>query len=232
MTENPLRPFRPDPLRSAGPAVVMMQNDSRRLVVILFSIALVLGAGIGIVGFLAGRRSEVGKIHPTDIAPFPRAQAVQAANPPPPALQIVPLPEGSLVREEAPLAPGSPVVIGYDGGQPISIEGDGATGAVLEEKPAIVIRRHEPSRARTRSAGSPLVTPVAPVPANVPIPAAPEPAAEPVPVAPEIPAAASPEPPSAAAASPAAPTAAPEFPAGSPSDSAPDSSLEPSPPPP
>jgi len=121
MSENPIRPFRPDPLRSAGPAVVMVQNDSRRLVVILFSVALLLGAGIGILGFLAGRRSEVGKIRPPDFAPFP---PVQAAKPPPPPLQIVPMPEGALVREEPPLTPGSPV-IGFDG-QPISIEGNGA----------------------------------------------------------------------------------------------------------
>lgn len=235
MSENPIRPFRPDPLRSAGPAVVMVQSDSRRLVVTLFSVALVLGAGIGILSFLAGRRSEVGKIHPTDIAPFPPLRAVQAANPPPPPLQIVPLPEGSLVREEPPLTPGS-TVIGFDGEQPISIEGNGAAleGAALEEKPAIEIRRHEPTRYRNPPGNPParvlLSPPIARVRVAVPIAAAPDPAAAPIPGTAPVPVAASPEPPPAPVPASAATAAAVDPPADP--DPALDSSLKPAAPPP
>ena len=223
MSENPIRPFLPDRPMSAGPAVVMVQSDSRRLVVILFSVALVLGAGIGILGFLAGRRSEVGKIHPPDFAAFP---PVQAAKPPPPPLQIVPLPEGSLVRDEPPLTtPGSPAVIGFDGGQPISIDGNGSTdgfGTTLEEKPAIVIRRHESKRGWVLSAR----TPRAPAASPAPIPA------EPVP-APLAPSAAPAPTPSEPAPAPPPPVASAPPPGGESSlGAALDSSVEPPPPPP
>lgn len=218
MSENPIRPFRPDQSSSAAPRVVMVQSDdSRRMVVILFSVALVLGAGIGILGFLAGRRSEVGKIHPSDLA---ANRAVQAAKPPPPPVQIVPLPAYSLVREEPPPTPGSPVV-GFDGEQPISIEGD---GALVEDKPAIVIRRHETKRSRNPSGHVPIVTPVAPdpapVPAAAPIPPPPDPGATPIPVA------VSPEPISPPVSEPVIPTPALD------SSSEPEPTLESSPEPP
>jgi hypothetical protein len=210
MSDNPIRPFHPDRPFGAAPRVVMVQSDdSRRWVVVLFSVALILGAGIGILGFLAGRRAELGKIHPPDLAAIP---SVQAAKPPPPPLQIVPLPEGSLVREEPPVTPGSPVVIGFDGGQPISIVGNGAT---LEEKPAIQIRRHEPSRYGNPSAKIPLAPPVAPVPA-----AAPDLAAAPIPVV------AAPETPTVPVSGPAA------VDSDSPPDLEPDPALESSPAPP
>jgi hypothetical protein len=122
MSENPIRPFWPPSYRPSGAwlrdRVVMVHKENPRLVVVLFSVALVLGASIGILAFRAGRRSSVAAVaSPLPVAALPAP--VQAAPPTPSrAVQTMPVavpPDGQLVMERPLVPPGTPgVVLGFD----------------------------------------------------------------------------------------------------------------------